>query len=131
MTSHDNVTDIVERLSYLHVWPQSIGSTYADTLTPRQIERLYDVGNVATEAAEEIISLRKQLENAREALEPSAATKYCYSGEFKQNTTLRDEDGEEYSYPVTIEWTTIKEIMAAINARAIELADRRPHRRTT
>ena len=55
------IGDIVERLNCLHVWPQSIASTYADTLTPRQIERLYDVGNVATEAASTIATLRKQL----------------------------------------------------------------------
>ena len=86
MTSHDNVTDIVERLSYLHVWPQSIGSTYADTVTARQIERLYDVGNVATEAAEEIISLRKQLENARsEALEEAATLADEWRAENKQS----------------------------------------------
>ena len=101
MTSHDNVTDIVERPNNELGW--GIGPAM-----------------LCQEAAQVIATLRKQLENAREALEPSAATKYCYSGEFKQNITLRDEDGEEYSYPVTIEWTTIKEIMAAINARALK-----------
>lgn len=72
--------DIVERLGYLHVWPQSIADTHADTLTPRQIERLYDVGNVAADAADTIASLRKQLENARsEALEEAAKVAESHS----------------------------------------------------
>jgi hypothetical protein len=29
-----------------------------------------------------------------------------------------DEDGEELTFPATVPWTTIKEIMAAILARA-------------
>ena len=128
MTSHDNVTDIETRLRRKHqampaqgsasLGTDGLGNTVSTSYITDDGMRL--VNPDGPEAAELIATLRKQLENAREALEPSAATKYCYSGEFKQNITLRDEDGEEYSYPVTIEWTTIKEIMAAINARALK-----------
>jgi hypothetical protein len=31
-----------------------------------------------------------------------------------------DEDGEELTFPATVPWTTIKEIMAAILARALD-----------
>jgi hypothetical protein len=55
-------------------------------------------------------------ENARlrEALAPSAATKHAYFGEFK----FYFETAEE-GIKVDVPWTTIKEIMAAILARAL------------
>ena len=112
--THDNVTDIVERL---RAWEPFVSDGYE---VPAAGQVMHEAVVLMEAQQADLATLRKQLENAREALEPSAATKYCYSGEFKQNITLRDEDGEEYSYPVTIEWTTIKEIMAAINARALE-----------
>lgn len=64
--THDNVTDIVERLNCLHVWPQFVADEHADVILPRQSKGLYDVGHVAHEAADTIATLRKQLENARE-----------------------------------------------------------------
>ena len=54
--------DIVERLRALHVWPQSTADTYPDTLGPRRIKALYEVGEVAHEAAAEIETLRAALE---------------------------------------------------------------------
>lgn len=39
--------------------------------------------------------------------------KYPMMGEFKQSIAVQDEDGEEVWRDVTIEWTTIKEILAA------------------
>lgn len=45
---------LVEELRALHVWPQSIADHHADVLTSRQIEKLYEVGNVAHRAADEI-----------------------------------------------------------------------------
>lgn len=59
---------------------------------------------------------------AREALTPSGDTKAAYMGEFYFNFTIMemDEDDEPYECQraVTIPWDTIKEIMAAISARA-------------
>jgi len=56
--------DLIELLDALHVWPQSVASEYADVLTRRQIEKLYAIGYVATEAAAEIRSLREQVAQA-------------------------------------------------------------------
>lgn len=56
--------DLVERLRALYVWPQSIADHYADTLTPRQIEKLYEVGNVAEQAAARITELETSLAEA-------------------------------------------------------------------
>ena len=54
----------------------------------------------------------------KEALTPSEGTKASYIGEFKHPVKAFDEDGEEVTFPATVPWTTIKEIMAAILARA-------------
>jgi hypothetical protein len=54
----------------------------------------------------------------REALTPSEITKAAYIGEFEFPVKAYDEDGEELTFPATVPWTTIKEIMAAILARA-------------
>jgi hypothetical protein len=57
-----------------------------------------------------------------EALTPSGDTKAAYSGEFMIDAPYQgyDEDGEplEGTYRLTVPWTTIKEIMAAIRTRA-------------
>ena len=59
-----------------------------------------------------------EIERLREALEPSGSTKYAYSGEFEFTQVGFDEDGDEVHQGVTVPWTTIKDIMAAISARA-------------
>ena len=56
----------------------------------------------------------------REALTPSEITKAAYIGEFEFPVKAYDEDGEELTFPATVPWTTIKEIMAAILARALD-----------
>jgi len=56
--------DLVERLQSLYVWPQSVADHHADTLTPRQIEKLYEVGNVAEQAAARIQALETSLAEA-------------------------------------------------------------------
>lgn len=57
-----------------------------------------------------------------EALTPSEQTKADYIGEFQFTATLTeiDESGEPYEAQrvMTVPWTTVKEIMAAIKARA-------------
>jgi hypothetical protein len=55
----------------------------------------------------------------REALTPSEGTKAAYIGEFEFPVKAYDEDGEEVTFPATVPWTTIKEIMAAILARTL------------
>ena len=81
------------------------------------------------EAATTLETLSSELERVKgerdalaEALTPSAETKAAYIGEFAFNvdTVGIDEDGEpvDCTRRVTVPWTTIKEIMAAIRARA-------------
>lgn len=54
-----------------------------------------------------------------EALTPSAETKAAYMGEFELTVKIHDnEDGEEEVQSITVPWTTIKKIMAAIRGRA-------------
>lgn len=55
----------------------------------------------------------------REALTPSAETKAAYIGEFKFTIPAQDEDGNEVTREIDVPWTTIKEIMTAIEARAL------------
>jgi hypothetical protein len=61
-----------------------------------------------------------QAENKRlrEALTPSEGTKAAYSGEFSFIIPDCDEDGNDVCRNITVPWTTIKEIMAAVLARA-------------
>jgi len=54
----------------------------------------------------------------REALTPSAETKAAYIGKFSFLQEALDGDGFEIMETITIPWTTIKEIMKAISARA-------------
>ena len=55
--------DLKARLDALHVWPQAVADAYAAELTPRQIDKLYAVGKVATEAADRIATLEAALIN--------------------------------------------------------------------
>ena len=64
------------------------------------------------------MSDRDSIERFREALTPSRNTKAAYIGEFKFRISYVDENGEEASRFLTVPWTTTKEIMAAILARA-------------
>jgi predicted nuclease with TOPRIM domain len=70
----------------------------------------------------EITALEAKLREAEDAMTPSADTKAAYSGEFRMGITLRLKADEEYR-AVLIPWTTIKEIMAAIKARAFLTPD--------
>lgn len=63
---------------------------------------------------------RKDAKIARllEALAPSAETKAAYMSEFSFSLTRVDDYGNEYLTKPCVPWTTVKEIMAAIRARA-------------
>ena len=54
----------------------------------------------------------------REALTPSEGTKAAYIGEFSISFPDIDEEGQEVRRKINVPWTTVKEIMAAILARA-------------
>ncbi|MEO3479440.1 hypothetical protein AAFO90_17375 [Phaeobacter sp. CAU 1743] len=53
-----------------------------------------------------------------EALTPSGDTKAEYMGEFSMGFPEFDENGEEVTRTINVPWTTIKDIMAAVRARA-------------
>jgi len=59
-----------------------------------------------------------EVERLWEALTPSADTKAAYIGEIKHSYVEWDEFGDERTVTRTVEWTTIKEAMAMILARA-------------
>ena len=59
-----------------------------------------------------------RVEKLREALTPSGDTKATYMGEFSFMIADFDENGEEMDRKVYVPWDQIKEIMAAILARA-------------
>ena len=65
-----------------------------------------------------IAALTAQVERMRGALTPSGETKAAYMGEFSIPFPTVDEDGNEVMLHPHVPWTTIKEIMAAIRARA-------------
>lgn len=74
----DEAKALVDGLRALHVWPQAVADGYADLLTPRQIEKLYEVGRVSHEAADQIETQAREIERlrldveAQEALQVSA-----------------------------------------------------------
>ena len=67
---------------------------------------------------ESIPNLKADADRLAEALTPSGYTKAAYSGEFSFTIHDADEDGDECMRTITVPWTTIKQIMAAIKARA-------------
>lgn len=80
-------------------------------------------GPEASAAIRHLVAERDRLE---EALTPSGDTKAAYHGEFKFQVTQwrenedpdSDEEMEAYLADFTVPWTTVKEIMAALKARA-------------
>jgi hypothetical protein len=68
--------------------------------------------------ADQNADLIRDVERYREALTPSAETKAAYIGEFSFKVELAHPRlGSEFR-SIDVPWTTIKEIMAAIRARA-------------
>jgi hypothetical protein len=96
--------DVVERLK-----AACIGHPNAKIAWPHRI--LHD----ASALIERLIAERDAL---KQALIPSVATKAAYMGEFSVSMPELDENGDEYVRPVNVPWIVIKEIMAAIRARA-------------
>ena len=91
------------------------------------VERVEVVARGASrQHAADLRLILSALSSQAEALEPSGDTKAAYSGEFKFKVTAwrenedeeSDDEWEEYLTDVTVPWTTIKEIMAAIKSRA-------------
>ena len=64
----DEAKALVDGLRALHVWPQAVADDHADLLTPRQIDKLYEVGRVSHEAADLIETQAREIERLRDAL---------------------------------------------------------------
>jgi hypothetical protein len=77
-----------------------------------------DIRNALTTRDNEIERLRAEVERLRAALTPSAETKVAYWGEFHFTEETVDDEGVPYYRKIAVPWATIKEIMAAILARA-------------
>ena len=82
-----------------------------------------EYGRVARGAT--IAELEAKLAAAEAALDPNK-TKGAYMGEFSFMITQVDEEGEEFQRKVYVPWTTIKEIMVAIKARAALATEKHP-----
>jgi hypothetical protein len=80
-----------------------------DPAKPRTITDNYRAGLMAHGYRAGQAASAERIKALEGALTPSAGTKYAYLGEFRQARGSRK---------VTIEWTTIKEIMQAIRDHA-------------
>lgn len=82
----------------------------------------YGIRADAALSATPIEALQQRVERLTEALTPSGDTKAAYMGEFAFNVmvdSIDEDDDEPVPMQVYVPWTTIKEIMAAISARAV------------
>jgi len=86
---------------------KSLTTAIMATIGP-EIDKLVDERDAA----------RAKLYKLQEALTPSGETKAAYIGEFSFNIPDVDEDGNEVQRQVSVPWTTVKEIMAAILKRS-------------
>lgn len=94
--------------------------TVMDNFIAVEGERKSDVETRWNRRATEA-DLRAEVERLRAALDPNQ-TKTAYMGEIKMTVhdVCEDEDGNLVDHPreVTVDWTTIKAVMAMIRARA-------------
>lgn len=68
---------------------------------------------------ERAVAAEQRVKALEEALEPSAGTKAAYIAEFKTRAVVDvDDEGDPVWGDIYVEWTTVKEIMAAIRSRA-------------
>lgn len=66
----------------------------------------------------QISHLKKRIASLEDALKPSSGTKFEYIGEIKQNIVIYTKSGKEITHSVTIDWTTMKDMMKMILNRA-------------
>lgn len=87
-----------------------------------QIERLElsrgAASKVALDAIAEKETTEARIKALEEALTPSGDTKAAYIGEFAFPLVYTDDNGDSATTSVTVPWTAVKDIMAAITARA-------------
>lgn len=105
------MTDVLDRLQAVidKVTGNRPSDAHFGMSIPASRER--DLDLIASDAMTEIVRLR-------EALTPSPETKAAYMGEFSVPLPESDGNGGEHIRRINVPWVTIKEIMAAIRARA-------------
>ena len=100
--------------------PEALTAPTEDLIARLEANEPADI--YAEEAAQALRALQQEVERLSEAVTPSGETKAAYHGEFKfQVTQWRendDEEWEEFLADITVPWTTVKEIMVAIQARS-------------
>lgn len=107
--------------------PQALATIRARDEEVRQLragyniveKRCIDRGHKLAAAQARVAALEAENGRLREALTPSTATKQAYIGEFTYSCQGVDERGDACTERRTVPWTSIKEIMAAILARAL------------
>jgi hypothetical protein len=111
--------EMIERLTYLiqfYVYAEAEEKDVRDLVSSFGADDGYSGYAIVKESALE--SAQAEIARLTTALTASAETKAAYIGEFSFTVIDRDEDGEEVPRKVLVPWTTTKEIMAAILARA-------------
>lgn len=119
-------SDGLENVAWRWQWPGTSKWYFADYNLHAEAETSEPL--VTREAAEKERTARlaaeSQVAALKAALTPSGATKAAYHGEFKFPVTVTrfDDEGEpeEATENVYVPWTTVKEIMAAIQALALK-----------
>ena len=126
MPTPDAVNELVVGYLFELRYPEDrwSGTMFAETLPKPE-----DVRNVvALVPATALLTLQGERDALMEALTPSGETKAAYMGEFTiaiephfNEDEEPDDEAEDAPDPyehITVPWTTIKEIMAAIRARS-------------
>lgn len=97
----------------------SASRSAGDNELAERLNEWIDLNNaLKSEALALIAALTKRVGELEGALTPSADTKADYIGEFNFPLAYTDDDGNHATTSISVPWTTIKEIMAAIAARA-------------
>lgn len=107
------------------IYARTVGEGGGEHVTTygRNPEHCQAAGRIGDAIGRQVVKpledLHAKIAHFTDALTPSGDTKAAYHGEFFFDIEDRDEDGEECSRRVLVPWTTVKEIMAAIRARAV------------
>lgn len=111
--------DLVEKLRALHVWPQVVADDHADLLTPRRIDKLYEVGRVSHEAADLIETQAREIERLRLDVEAQEALQVsAYRAGLKAGWNFCVDDNHEGQQAAMASIDHIKELRRIREARA-------------
>jgi hypothetical protein len=95
-------------------------SNFVEVLNTYEQDNAVANAALVVEGLSAIPSLIQRIRDLEDALTPSAATKAAYIGEFSFHIELEDDEGATVPQKIMVPWGSIKEIMAAIRARALQ-----------